>query len=278
MNNWRTMFKPSVWLLFISFIVSTYGFGFRGFHYENPRELEEINSTSRHIILEKWILQPLNHFDVRDNRLWSMRYYESDEFYNGTGPILIMLGGEWTISRGFLRSGLMFDIGKAHGAMMYYTEHRYYGKSRPVRNTKPENLQFLNVDQALADIAYFIEKKKFELDKFNQSVIVFGGSYSGNMAAWSRLKYPHLIQGALASSAPIHAKADFFEYYEVVSDLLRKYDEQCRNDVKSAIDTVELLLSHNYGAKVLQKSFNLCDTPNISDTSDIGWIMNSIAE
>lgn len=133
MNNWCTMFKPSVWLLFFSYIVSTYGFGFRGFHYENPRELEEINSTSRHIILEKWILQPLNHFDIRDNRLWSMRYYESDEFYNGTGPILIMLGGEWTISRGFLRSGLMFDIGKAHGAMMYYTEHRYYGKSRPVR-------------------------------------------------------------------------------------------------------------------------------------------------
>lgn len=45
------------------------------------------------------------------------------------------------------------------------------------------------------------------------------------------------------------------EYYEVVSDSLRKYDEQCRNDVKSAIDTVELLLSHNYGAKVLQRSF-----------------------
>lgn len=62
------------------------------------------------------------------------------------------------------------------------------------RNISEENLQYLNVDQALADIAYFIEEKKRELGKENAKVIVFGGSYAGNMAVWARLKYPHLIQ------------------------------------------------------------------------------------
>lgn len=62
------------------------------------------------------------------------------------------------------------------------------------RNISEENLQYLNVDQALADIAYFIQEKKRELGKENAKVIVFGGSYAGNMAVWARLKYPHLIQ------------------------------------------------------------------------------------
>jgi len=36
--------------------------------------------------------------------------------------------------------------------------------------------------------------KKKEKNLENSTVIVFGGSYAGNMAAWARLKYPHLIQ------------------------------------------------------------------------------------
>lgn len=44
---------------------------------------------------------------------------------------MIMIGGEWEISTGFLKSGLMFEIASTHNAMMYYTEHRYYGQSKP---------------------------------------------------------------------------------------------------------------------------------------------------
>lgn len=57
-----------------------------------------------------------------------------------------------------------------------------------------DNMQYLNVDQALADAAYFIDYKKIEKNIRDSKVIVFGGSYAGNMAAWIRIKYPHLIQ------------------------------------------------------------------------------------
>ena len=57
-----------------------------------------------------------------------------------------------------------------------------------------DNLQYLSVDQALADVAYFLDTKKAEFNVSNSKVIVFGGSYAGNMAAWIRIKYPHLIQ------------------------------------------------------------------------------------
>lgn len=59
---------------------------------------------------------------------------------------------------------------------------------------KTDNMQYLSVDQALADIAYFVDYQKNKRNISNSTVIVFGGSYAGNMATWVRIKYPHLIQ------------------------------------------------------------------------------------
>lgn len=43
-------------------------------------------------------------------------------------------------------------------ALIVVPEHRYYGVSMPFGNDslKLENLQYLTVDQALADLAYFL--------------------------------------------------------------------------------------------------------------------------
>lgn len=191
---------------------------------------------------------------------------------------MIMIGGEWEISIGFLTSGLMYEIASAHGAMMYYTEHRYYGKSKPTGDISSKNLQYLSVDQALADLAYFIETKKEENHLRNSTVIVVGGSYAGSMAAWARLKYPHLIQGALASSAPVFAKADFYEYYEVVTESIRRQNPKCANDIKAAFDSVEELLFAKNGPEKLKTYFRLCDVPDVKSPNDIGHLMNTLAE
>src|SRR5882757_6645952 len=79
-----------------------------------------------------------------------------------------------------------------------------------------ENLKYLTSEQALADAANFISQIK----EPNQKLIVFGGSYAGSLSAWLRLKYPHLVNGAIASSAPVQAVIDFKEYLEVVGDPL----------------------------------------------------------
>ena len=48
--------------------------------------------------------------------------------------------------------------------------------------------------QALGDLAYFISEIKQDATLKNSQVIVFGGSYPGNLAVWMRLKYPNLVQ------------------------------------------------------------------------------------
>lgn len=61
------------------------------------------------------------------------RYKENSAFLKKDSPILIMIGGEWAITDGFLQSGTMYEIGVKHHALMYYTEHRFYGDSKPTK-------------------------------------------------------------------------------------------------------------------------------------------------
>lgn len=55
----------------------------------------------------------------------------NNEFATWGGPIIMYLGGEWTIDQGWLTSGQMHDIAAQNGGMLFYTEHRFYGQSYP---------------------------------------------------------------------------------------------------------------------------------------------------
>lgn len=69
---------------------------------------------------------------------------------------------------------------------------------------------YLSSHQALADLANFIStvNKKLKLPS-DVKWIAFGGSYPGSLAAWLRVKYPHLVYAAVSSSGPLVAKVDF---------------------------------------------------------------------
>uniref|UniRef100_A0A6P7FYK4 Serine protease F56F10.1 n=1 Tax=Diabrotica virgifera virgifera TaxID=50390 RepID=A0A6P7FYK4_DIAVI len=140
------------------------------------------------------------------------------------------------------------------------------------RDLSTENLVYLTSQQALADIAFFIEAMN-EQHNLTDNVkwIVFGGSYPGNLAAWVRQKYPHLVHGAVSSSAPLLAKLNFLEYYNVVVDSLRASNDNCPTIIKESFSQVEALLLTDDGQRNLNKLFNLCGdiTENVNNSLDM---------
>lgn len=72
-----------------------------------------------------------------------------------------------------------------------------------------DSLRFLSSRQALADLAHFRTAIAEARGLTNAKWVAFGGSYPGSLAAWFRLKYPHLVHAAVASSAPVHATVNF---------------------------------------------------------------------
>lgn len=72
-----------------------------------------------------------------------------------------------------------------------------------------DNLRFLSSRQALADLAHFRTTIAEARGLTNAKWVAFGGSYPGSLAAWFRLKYPHMVHAAVASSAPVRATVNF---------------------------------------------------------------------
>lgn len=95
----------------------------------------------------------------------------------------------------------MFDKAPEFNALILFAEHRYYGETQPFGNQSYKNLEnlgYLSTEQALADYAVFlkwIKEVRFSSKATQSPIIAFGGSYGGMLAAWIRMKYPHIVQG-----------------------------------------------------------------------------------
>ncbi|XP_031639714.1 putative serine protease K12H4.7 isoform X3 [Contarinia nasturtii] len=196
--------------------------------HEPPFENNFIRSDQ---VIEHYITQRLDHFNHQNNFTFEMRYLTNNIWFKKGGPIFIMIGGEWKISAGHILPGqLIYDMAKENNGLLLYSEHRFYGKTQPTDSTSTENLKYLTVEQSLADLANLI--RVITSDKAMNAtggVILVGGSYSATMAVWFKQKYPHLVKGVWASSAPLNAKLNYFEYTETVGKSIRKVgaNEKC---------------------------------------------------
>lgn len=235
-------------------------------HYELPEE--------------QWFTQFLDHFNPTDARTWQQRYFVNGKYYKVGGPIFLMIGGEGTASAKWMVEGQWIEYAKQFGAFCFQLEHRFYGKSHPTSDLSIKNLMYLSSEQALADLAYFIQNMNINYKLPSDSKwIAFGGSYPGSLAAWLRVKYPHLVHGAVSASGPLLAEIDFQEYYVVVEDALRQYSKKCVDAIAEANRQFHILLRHPLGQQRIVKQFLLCDPidPGYTKRNDISNLYETIA-
>ncbi|ESO86391.1 hypothetical protein LOTGIDRAFT_195134 [Lottia gigantea] len=226
---------------------------------------------------EMWVTQRQDHFNDANTKTWQQKYYVNDQYYRKGGPVFLMLGGEGPLGPTWMVDGAWIDYAQAYNAMLFSIEHRYYGKSHPTPDMSTENLQYLSSEQALADSAYFIQYCKYKFELQDNKWISFGGSYSGSLSAWLRLKYPHLIDGAVATSAPLLAVIDFKEYLDVTQASLATTGSGCNEGIEEATTAVEKLLQTEDGRGQLKKMFKLCDDIDIENKLDIANLFSNLA-
>lgn len=233
---------------------------------------------------EKYFSQTLDHFNFNSmgNGTYDQRYLITDKYWKkGSGPIFFYTGNEGDIWEFALNSGFITEMAAQQGALVIFAEHRYYGKSLPFGKDSFNIPQvgLLTVEQALADYAVMITKLKQQLAAADCPVIVFGGSYGGMLSVYMRLKYPNIVAGALAASAPILSTAGLGDPRQFFRDVTADFESvspECRDAVRGAFHQLKELAQYQDYSRI-QSAFSLCKPP--SSAQDIhqlnGLLRNS---
>ncbi|KAM7413585.1 hypothetical protein PAMA_020797 [Pampus argenteus] len=232
-------------------------------------------------VKEGRIHQQLNHFSRQDVSTFPQRFFVNEAYWQRPdGPVFLFIGGEGPIYEFDVLAGHHVDMAEEHGALLLALEHRFYGDSINPDGLKMENLADLSSQQAVADLAVFHEyiSQSFNLSRRN-TWISFGGSYSGALSAWFRGKFPHLVYGAVASSAPVKAMLDFSAYNNIVGLSLMNEgvggSGKCVSAVRRAFAAVEAVLMGGNASKV-SADFGCCQIAK--DPDDQIELMQNLAD
>lgn len=142
-----------------------------------------------------------------------------------------------------------------------------------------ENMRFLNIEQALADLAHFITYIRGRHPEFDDSqIIMVGGSYSATLVSFFKQKFPHLAAGAWASSAPTFVKPDNFEYKEIVGASIRNVGgEECYQRLSRAFSQADQLFT-NQNYVEFSNLFRTCEVMTDENPFDIQIMFYTLSE
>ncbi|KAK0415707.1 hypothetical protein QR680_012076 [Steinernema hermaphroditum] len=224
---------------------------------------------------DQWFTQPVDNFDSSNKQTYNQRYWSNNQWYKEGGPIFLMLGGEGPEDNSWVSFEPLewLQLAKKHNAMVFLIEHRYYGESLPFQEQTADTLKYLSSRQALADMANFIKAQNKKNGYNNPKWVIFGGSYSGALAAWAREKYPDLVYAALATSAPVQAEVDFYQYLEVVEFAFSQTDQKCADNIHQGFVQLQKLAKTSSGRETLKNIMNICEDidPSNSDNVRLFW-------
>ena len=262
---------------------------------ETHRQREHTNLTlvlpSRHPA--QFRRDPLVHAARRPLRrgaaaaaTWKQRYLVNADRWgsqpplaNGCkGPILFYTGNEGPVDAFWGASGFVTTtLATSLGALVVFGEERYYGLSRPT-----PGFTYLSTENVLADYAALLTSLRADLNATDCPVIAFGGSYGGTLTTLFRLKYPHVVAGGLAASAPLgyYAPSQWARrgvtpttWFDTV---VRDYTEAqpgCYDALVAAVKLANATARAN--ASEVADTFELCAPPDDTDAF-VYWITEAL--
>jgi lysosomal Pro-X carboxypeptidase len=197
--------------------------------------------------------EQLDHMN-RDSGLINIRVL----FLQGqiNGPLFVYCGGNEPLEYYYNNAGWITTyLAPTYNASVAFIEHRYYGDSVP--NT--QNYYYLTTSQALYDFADIVEKLK---PITNTAVITFGGVYSGMLAAFFRIKYPHIVDGAIASSAPFLAQLDTngTGYARTVTKDYFDVNPFCSVNILDSFNILDNIVSRPNLYQAVETTFHTCQS------------------
>ena len=217
-----------------------------------------IQSFKQNISIKLWTTF---RFDKVATSKWLQRYLYNDKFWGVTGsvkfqlpgncpgPILFYSGNEGPIEAFYSSNGFMQELASAWGGLDF-GEHRYM--ENPYHSVKilcSKNALYLSTEQATADYATLLTELKTTILENAAScpVISFGGSYGGTLTTYFRLKYPQVVIGGLAASAPIGYYAnngwnthgvDEYTWIDIVNKVYREAEAGCLDALSESVSLI----------------------------------------
>jgi pimeloyl-ACP methyl ester carboxylesterase len=201
-----------------------------------------------------------------------MKYLVDTQYFKNASsglprPIFFYAGNEGAIETFYANSGFMTTtLAKEYGALVVFGEHRYFGSSFPFAKTeafKEGNNSYLTVENTMMDYVELIKFIKTKYGAEDKAVITFGGSYGGMLAAWLRMKFPHVFQGALAASAPLvyfqnatTAQEDAFSMIATADFNTTEVGKACADGIKKGLVLLNTTDSKSYDS--INKNFLPC--------------------
>jgi hypothetical protein len=210
-----------------------------------PPEVTHDNATT---IRNATFAQHISHMD-HSLGTFSQRYWYSTEFWKGPGsPIVLFTPGEIAadLYTGYLTNKTITGLfAEAIGGAVVMVEHRYWGGSSPYDVLTTKNMQYLTLKESILDLIHFSKTVNLPFDgessNSNKAPWVFsGGSYSGALAAWTESEEPGVFWAYHASSAPVEAIYDYWQYFAPVQEGMPK---NCSKDVSLVVDYIDEVLT-----------------------------------
>ncbi|KAG8957488.1 hypothetical protein FRC03_010085, partial [Tulasnella sp. 419] len=231
------------------------------------------NNTGQPPNHEYYFDQRLDHFNPTQST-FKQRYFFSDEYWGGEGyPIIFTTSGQNaadTLWQHFTGNSIIRTLMAEFKAAGVILEHRYYGSSSPHDILSSENLKYLTLDQSMEDIRYFLHKVRLPwaasayVESSNPHSVPWihiGCGYSGLLAAYIQQDYPSLFAASWASSAPVQADLNFWEYYSPLEDGMPK---NCSSDAGEAISYIDSVIESGDTTNItaMKTKFGMQDVEN----------------